>query len=201
MAFHDVSFAVRLPFGLTVTSRRTVDIVALASGHETRNARTAHPLRRFTIPVGPRPLAEIRAILSFFEARGGPLHAFRFRDPVEHTTAGDGVPTALDVTIGTGDGFVANFQLATPSGRPITKPVATSALVSVDGLVLEPALYEVDPLTGLVTLDQPPAHGAIVRSGCIYDLPVRFENETLTVARADAGTGEIDDLSLVEVRS
>ena len=201
MSFHDVSFTPRLPFGLTVASRRDVDVVALASGHEARNARTARPLRRFSIPVGPRPIAEIRAILSFFEARGGPLHAFRFRDPIDHATHGEGAPTALDVAVGTGDGFRSAFQLLAPDGRRITKPDAASVLVSVDGAPLDAPSFAVDPLAGVITIDPPPRAGAMIRAGCFYDLPVRFESTALTVTRATPQTGEMEDLSLVEVRA
>ncbi|WP_306118127.1 MULTISPECIES: TIGR02217 family protein [unclassified Roseitalea] len=198
--FDDVTLAVRQPFGLTVSSRRPVDVVALASGHESRNARTANALRRFTIPVGPRPVAEIRAILTFFEARGGPLKAFRFRDPLEHSTAlGGGAPTAQDVALGTGDGATTAFQLATPSGRAITKPEAGTVLVSVDDVALAPADFAVDPLTGIVTLDAAPGQGAMVKAGCRYDLAVRFEASALTVARTTAETAEMEDLVLLEV--
>ena len=198
--FHDVAFTVRQPFGVQVATQRRIDVIALASGHETRNARTADALRRYTIPIGTRPIGEIRAALSFFEARGGPLHAFRFRDPLEQSTAADGgAPGATDAAIGEGDGASDTFQLATASGRTIRKPEASSVLVALDGVAVDAAAMSVDPATGRVTIAPPPAVGALVTAGCRFDVPVRFENRSLSVTRADDRSGSLDDLVLVEV--
>ncbi|MBO6637934.1 MAG: TIGR02217 family protein [Roseitalea sp.] len=198
--FHDVVFVPRLPFGVNVASRRHIDVVALSSGHETRNSRTAETMRRYTIPVGTRPMAEIRAILAFFEARGGPLHAFRFRDPVEPSTAADGAaPAASDVQLGIGDGAQARFQLRTASGRVIRKPEPSSVAMALDGSVLDPGSVSVDPATGIVALSAAPAPAVAVTGGCVFDVPVRFENQSLQVMRADADSGSLDDLVLTEV--
>ena len=68
--------------------------------------------------------------------------------------AADGTPTALDQTIGVGDGTTTVFQLSKTYGasfdpylRPITKPVAGSVKVAVDGIELTSG-FRVDPLTG-----------------------------------------------------
>lgn len=199
-AFHDVALTVRQPFGVQVATQRRIDVVALASGHETRNARTADALRRYTIPIGTRPIAEVRAILAFFEARGGPLHAFRFRDPVEPSTAtGGGAPSALDASVGVGDGATAVFQLRTASGRTVRRPQAQTVLVALDGVAVDPADYTVGQSTGLVTFATPPGSGMLVTAGCLFDVPVRFENQSLSVTRADAESGSLDDLVLMEV--
>lgn len=198
--FHDVAFTVRQPFGVQVSSQRLIDLVALASGHETRNARTAGALRRYTIPVGTRPIGEVRAILTFFEARGGPLHAFRFRDPLEHSTAADGgAPSAVDAAIGSGDGLADTFQLVTSSGRTIRKPDVSSVLVARAGVAVDPADFTVDSATGRVTFDSPPGDGVLVTAGCRFDVPVRFDNQSLSVTRASAESGALDDLVLIEV--
>jgi len=198
--FHDVAFTVRQPFGVQVATRRRIDVVALASGHETRNARTADALRRYTIPVGTRPIAEIRAILAFFEARGGPLHAFRLRDPVEPSTAADGgAPSAIDASIGVGDGAAADFQLRTASGRTIRKPETASVIVARDGVVADPADYAVVSATGLVSFATPPGPGVLVTAGGRFDVPVRFENQSLSVTRSDSESGSLDDLVLMEM--
>lgn len=198
--FHDIEFLVRQPFGVQVATQRRIDVVALASGHEARNARTADALRRYTIPVGTRPIGEIRAIVSFFEARGGPLHAFRFRDPLENSTASDsGTPGATDATIGAGDGVTDTFQLATASGRRIRKPEASSVLVALDGVQVATADVSVDADKGRVTIANPPGNGVLVTAGCRFQVPARFENPSLSVTRASAESGALDDLVLVEV--
>jgi uncharacterized protein (TIGR02217 family) len=198
--FHDVAFLPRLPFGINVASRRHIDVVALSSGHEIRNSRTAETMRQYTIPVGTRPMVEIRAILTFFEARGGPLHAFRFRDPVEPSTGPDGgVPDASDVHLGTGDGALTQFQLTTASGRVIRKPEPSSVVMALDGSVIDPGSVSVDAATGIVTLSAAPAPGVALTGGCLFDVPVRFENQSLQITRADPDAGALDDLVLTEV--
>lgn len=198
--FHDVAFVPRLPFGINVASRRHIDVVALSSGHETRNSRTAETMRHYTIPVGTRPMAEIRAILAFFEARGGPLHAFRFRDPVEPSTATSGPgPSPSNVHLGVGDGAQNQFQLKTASGRTIRKPEPSSVVMALNGTVIDPGSVSVDAATGLVTLSVAPALGVAVTGGCLFDVPVRFENQSLQITRADPDAGALDDLILTEV--
>ncbi|MCR9120718.1 MAG: DUF2460 domain-containing protein [Phyllobacteriaceae bacterium] len=198
--FHDVAFVPRLPFGVNVASRRHIDVVALSSGHETRNSRTAETMRHYTIPVGKRPMAEIRAVLAFFEARGGPLHAFRFRDPVEPSTATNGPgPAPSDVHLGVGDGVQNQFQLKTASGRTIRKPETSSVVMALNGTALDPGSVSVDAATGIVTLSAAPAPGVAVTGGCLFDVPVRFENQSLQISRADPESGSLDDLLLTEV--
>jgi len=198
--FHDVAFVPRLPFGIAVASHRHIDVVALSSGHETRNIRTAETMRQYTIPMGTRPLAEIRAILAFFEARGGPLCAFRFRDPVEPSTAADGSgPESSDVHLGVGDGAQMQFQLSTASGRIIRKPEPSSVVLALDGTAVDPGSVSVDAATGLVALSVAPPPGVAVTGGCLFDVPVRFENQSLQITRADPDAGALDDLVLTEV--
>ncbi|MEL6435756.1 MAG: DUF2460 domain-containing protein [Pseudomonadota bacterium] len=199
--FHDVLFSPRAPLRVTVSSTFVVETAQLSSGMEQRNARTAHARRTYTLPVGVRPVDELREILTFYEARHGPLHGFRFRDPFLNTTAhGSFAPTLGDVQIGVGDGAAVVFQMLRRDGSPATKPDAASVKVAVDGTALAKGTdFAVDPLTGLVTLATAPAAGALITAGCNFDMAVRFSNGTLTLTQTTPGAGEIDDLQLLEV--
>lgn len=198
-AFHDVVLDLREPFGMTVTTTRRVSVVTLASGHEARNARTAFALRRYLIPFGPRPMAEVAAIAAFFDERGGPLHAFRFRDPsLDSTAVAHAEPGAGDIVLGAGDGGRTRFALVLGSGRPITRPRPETLQVAVAGTVSAPGAFFLDQ-GGVIAFAEAPPPGALVTAGCRFDLPVRFENETLSITRNGPQSAGIDDLVLREV--
>ncbi|MEM1376203.1 MAG: DUF2460 domain-containing protein [Pseudomonadota bacterium] len=198
--FDDVLFATRRPIRPTVETQFAVDVVSLSSGAEHRNARTGWPKRRYILPVGPRPLVELEAIMSFFAARGGPLRAFRYRDPFLYSTSASGAETPFDVEIGTGDASAITFQMKRNDAVPLTKPILGTVRVAVDGVELTPdTQFTADTGTGLITLASPPSANAVVTAGSEFDIPVRFENETLAMTQSNDGVGAIDDLRLIEV--
>lgn len=200
MGFHDVLFPARLAFGASGGPERHVEIIRLASGFEQRNTRWSRARRRYRIATGIKSFADLHNLLTFFEDRNGPLNAFRFRDPVDHASAPPGVaPSPTDREIGTGDGAANTFQLAMSAERTVTKPVAGSVRVAVDGVELDGAEFTVDALTGTVTVAVPPASGAAVTAGFEFDVPVRFANAQMAVTQTGFDAGEIPDIELVEV--
>ncbi|HEY9012129.1 MAG TPA: TIGR02217 family protein, partial [Devosia sp.] len=111
---------------------------------------------------------------------------------------------ATDQAIGTGDGLAVGFQLTKRYGasfdpylRPITKPVAETVVVKVDGVVV-PATA--DPLTGIVTLAEPPAGGAAVTASFEFDVPVRFDVDRLDIELSSFDAAEAPNIPLIEVR-
>jgi len=80
MAFHEVRFPATLSFGASGGPERRVEIVTLANGFEERNAPWAHARRRYDAGLGLRSLDDLHDITAFFEARGGQLHGFRWKD-------------------------------------------------------------------------------------------------------------------------
>lgn len=200
IGFHEISFPSRLAYGAAGGPKTRVDVTQLASGHEKRNARWSQALRRYSVDVGQRPIEEIRALISFFEMRGGPLNGFRFKDPIDNSTAsGDGSISSQDVEIGVGDGAKTQFQLKLNSGRIIQKPIGSSVLVSVSGATLGEG-FNVDETTGIVSFEQPPAADSAISAGFDFDVPVRFENEELISAVTARNAAQISDISLMEIR-
>ena len=169
--FHEVRFPLRVALGTIGGPRRRTDIVDLSNGRESRNARWKDSRRQYDAGSGIRALADLYAVLAFFEARGGELYGFRFRDPVDFRSCGpDAAPAATDQAIGLGDGATRVFQLmktyADAGGkaeRVIAKPVAGSVVVAVDGAQV--ADFTVDTTSGSVTLAMAPAAGAVVSAG------------------------------------
>ncbi len=206
-AFHDVRFPLGVSFGSTGGPEWRNEIVTLTSGMEKRNARWAHSRRHFDAGTGLRSLDDLRQVLAFFEARRGSLHAFRFRDPFDFSSAiGSAPPKATDQRIGVGDGAKVSFQLVKhyeSYDRPITRPVAGSVLVATNGVTLpEGESFTVDHATGTVTLspDYVPAPGAIITAGFLFDVPVRFDTDRLTASIASFQAGEIPSIPIIEVK-
>ncbi|WP_114213930.1 TIGR02217 family protein [Ochrobactrum sp. 3-3] len=206
-AFHDVRFPLGVSFGATGGPEWRNEIVTLTSGMEKRNARWAHSRRHFDAGTGLRSLDDLRQVLAFFEARRGSLHAFRFRDPFDFSSAvGSAPPKAADQRIGVGDGATASFQLVKhyeSYDRPITHPVVGSVLVAVNGAAMpEDEAFTVDHSAGRVTFspDYVPAAGAIITTGFLFDVPVRFDTDRLTASIASFQAGEIPSIPIIEVK-
>lgn len=195
--FHEARLPARLAFGCTGGIERRTDIVTLASGFERRTSAWSQGRRRYLIATAARPLDEVAELLAFFEARGGRLAGFRFRDPTDFKScAPSGAPAMGDQTIGTGDGTRKVFQLA-KTGRTIAKPVAGTVKVAVAGVA---APFSVDTTTGLVTLNTAPAAGAAVTAGFEFDTPVRFDLDRLDVTLEGFSAARVTACALVEVR-
>ncbi|WP_158877405.1 phage distal tail protein, Rcc01695 family [Antarcticirhabdus aurantiaca] len=207
-SFSDERFPLAVAFGASGGPERRTEIVRLSSGHEVRNGRHRHSWRRFDAASGVRSLSDLRAVVEFFEARRGRLVAFRFRDPLDWRSSGEGrLATPTDQPIGVGDGARHTFQLAKTYGagadayvRPIGKPVPGTVQVAVDGVDLMGSGFAVDARTGVVTLDLAPKAGAAVTAGFEFDVPVRFDTDAIQVSVQAFEAGEIPSIPLVEVR-
>lgn len=206
MAFHAVRFPLDVALGARGGPERATDVVTLASGREERNSRWAQSRRRYNAAYGVKSRADMQAVLAFFEERRGRFHSFLWRDGLDHSSNGTEMPTPLDQAIGTGDGVAVSFALSKTYGvgfdpfvRPITKPVAGSVRVAVDGAEVDAANLAVDPTTGLVTLATAPAAGAAVTAGFVFDVPVRFDTDRLDVELTSFEAAEVPAIPLIEV--
>ncbi|MEL6364671.1 MAG: DUF2460 domain-containing protein [Pseudomonadota bacterium] len=205
--FHDVRFPIDIALDSEGGPGRPTEVVELASGAEARNARRARSRRRYNAGSGVKSLDALADIIAFFEARSGRLHAFRWRDPLDFSSARPSLAIApTDQPLGTGDGAATDFPLIKryESGgvsvdRPITKPVAGTVRVAVDGVEADPASFTVDPLTGLVSFAAAPAAGAVLTAGFEFDTPVRFDTDDLSISLAAFRAGEALSIPLIEV--
>lgn len=206
--FHEARLPARLAFGCTGGVERRTEIVTLASGFERRTSPWTQGRRRWLIATAARPLDEVAELVAFFEARGGRLAGFRFRDPTDFKScAPSAQPGAGDQPLGTGDGGRKIFQLAKTYGagpeavvRPIAKPVAGTVKIAVAGVALAANTFTVDTTTGLVALVAAPAAGAAVTAGFEFDTPVRFDLDRLDVTLDGFAAARVTACALVEVR-
>ncbi len=207
MAFHEVRFPDDISRGARGGPERRTQIVELASGDEERNASWANSRRRYDAAYGIRRVDDLAAVVAFFEARNGRLYGFRWKDWADYKSClPSGTPAATDQSVGTGDGATTDFQLvkAYASGsqtwiRTITKPVDGTVLVAIDGAE-QTTGWSVDTTTGIVSFTTAPVSGATITAGFEFDVPVRFDTDTLDVTLDIERLGSITSIPLIEVR-
>jgi uncharacterized protein (TIGR02217 family) len=196
-------------------------VVELASGDEERNASWANSRRRYDVAYGIRraddlaaalrrgngPLDRFLILLTFFEARNGRLHGFRFKDWADYKSGlPSQAPGPQDQVIGEGDGATTVFQLVKrySSGsqswtRSIAKPVAGTVRVALGGTE-QLSGWSADTTTGLVTFGSAPGAGVPVTAGFEFDTPVRFDTDTLDVTLDLERLGSFASIPLLEIR-
>lgn len=208
MEFLEEQFPLEVAFGASGGPQRRTDVTTLASGREKRNARWAHSRRRYDAGTGIRSLADLQAVAAFFERARGRLYGFRFRDPFDASTAIAGTQvSATDCVIATGDGQTTAFQLAKIYGegenayrRDIAKPVAGSVRIAVDGLELqEGGDFTLDTAMGALVLAAAPVTGAAISAGFRFDVPVRFDTDSLEMSLTHFAAGRLPSVPLIEI--
>lgn len=209
MAFHEVQFPPSLSFGSIGGPARRTDIVTLVNGFEERNTPWAHSRRRYDAGLGLRSLDDVQDLIAFFEARQGQLYGFRWKDWADFTsTRPSRKVTPLDQLVFIGDGSTADIPLTktyTSGGqsyvRPITKPRAGTVTVAVGGDVMQEAVdFTVDLAGGIIRFDHAPDIDAEVRAGFEFDVPVRFDADTIRTSVSSFQAGEVPSVPVVEVR-
>ena len=208
MSFDDIRFPVAISCGSTGGPERRTDVVITASGREERNARWANSRRRYDAGFGVKSLDDIHAVVAFFEERRGKLYAFRWKDHADFKScAASASISAIDQIIGTGDGTTTSFQLSKKYGsgtrayqRDINAPVVGTILIAVNGALS--TQYTLNSSTGIITfnLANIPAIGAVITSGFEFDVPVRFDTDSISINLAHFAGGEIPHIPMVEVR-
>ena len=182
--FHNVRFPLDLALGARGGPERRTDILQLASGGEHRSSPHAHSRRRYDAGVGVKSLDDIQTLIAFFEARGGEMASFRFRDPTDFRA--DGQP------LGIGDGETMRFALV-KSYEDYRRPIRLASVESVEpdqGFRVE---------GGEIVFDAPVADGVEVRATFSFDTVVRFATPRIEVSVEDVRAGTIASIPLVEV--
>lgn len=209
MSFHNIRFPANLSFGSLGGPERRTEVVTLSNGFEERNTPWAQARRRYDAGLGLRSLDDVERLIAFFEARQAMLHGFRWKDWADFKSCRASRDiTALDQSLGYGDGTKTTFQLVKTyrSGewetvRVLTKPVAGTVKVAIAGTeVIESLAWTIDLETGVITFTSPPAVGAEITVGYEFDVPVRFETDLIQVSVAGFQAGDVPKVPVVEVR-
>ena len=205
--FHDVRFPTDISFGSSGGPMFSTTIISSFTGYEQRNINWIDARAKYNVAFGVRKPAQLEQLITFFRARRGRGYAFRYQDWQDYKSCAiDTTPTGLDQVIGIGNGSnkVFKLQKTYTSGtynyiRPITKPVSGSVVIAVSGVILQTSAYNVNTLTGDITMNTAPANGATVTAGFLFDVPVRFDMDYLATSIEQYGVGSALDIKIVEV--
>ena len=208
MNFHDIRFPTSISFGSSGGIERRTEIVTLVNGFEERNSPWAHSRRRYDAGLGVRSLDDLADVLSFFEARRARLFGFRWKDWIDYKSClPTETPSAFDQVLASGEDPAVYQLVRTYSdsegsyARAITKPVDGSVVAAIDGIELTAgADFVVNAETGAVTFTTAPAVSANVTAGFEFDVPVRFDTDTIDVNLSAFEAGEIPSIPIIEVR-
>ena len=158
---------------------------------------------------GIKTEVDLSAILHFFNSVRGRFIGFRFKDWLDYASSSVlGKPiTATDQIIGIGDGTQREFPLTKTyqAGllshvRRIVKPVENTVIVAVNGKA-NPR-FVVNTVNGVVVLPEeydPPLSGDLITAGFEFDVPCRFDTDTLQVGLQSSTLGTFS-IPLVEIR-
>ena len=209
MNFHEVRFPASVSLGALGGPERRTEIVALTNGFEERNTPWAHSRRRYDAGLGVRSLDDLEDVIEFFEARRAQLYGFRWKDWADYKSCRNSqAVSATDQALGFGDGLTTEFGLSKTYAsstdsyvRPIAKPVAGTVQVAVDGIAQnEGTDFSVDVSNGTVTFGAAPAIDVSITGGFEFDVPVRFDTDSLMVSVSGFEAGEVPSVPVVEVR-
>lgn len=158
-------FPDRIAFGASGGPQFRTSVVELASGFEQRNADWSIERRRYDLIHTARTRDELDEVMAYYlTVARGRLHAFRFRDPMDHNDSHGDAIGWLGAGVGTG---YPTYQMqkryvsgSNSALRQITKPYGTIAVtragVAVTASVGSPqaaGTVSIDTTTGIATFE------------------------------------------------
>lgn len=169
-------------------------------GTEVRNQVWEVVRHQYDVSYGIRDKSSMDIVRAFFFDVRGRATAFRFKDWGDYQLAAE--------PIGVGDGATLAFRIIKTYGtnnpyvRRIFKPVADTLVVYVDNSVADPATYTVDTTTGIITFGtgHAPANTKVVAVDCEFDVPVRFDTDTLQSTQDGWLTEEWPNIAIKEIK-
>jgi uncharacterized protein (TIGR02217 family) len=198
MSFVETRFPDDIAYGSTGGPGYSTDVVMTVSGHEQRNVNWEHARARYNVAHGVKSQTQLDALIAFFRARKGRAYGFRFKDWSDYK--------AVNQLLGEGDGSTVQFQLVkyydggvTSETRIIHKPVQDMVNIYVNS-VLQESGVAVDYAAGTVAFTSAPPNGATISADFEFDVPVRFDTDSLSARLENYGAYSWNDIPLVELR-
>lgn len=190
--FLDIAFPGSVGRGATGGPGFSTQIVTLASGAEQRNVNWSQARGRWNISTGIRDRADMAAVIAHFHVVKGRAFSFRFRDWNDFDAVDQ---TMVQVTSTTWQLVKRYSRSGFEHVRTITKPVSGSVVTRVGGSVVTPA--SINLLTGVVTFAGAP--GSAPTASFQFDVPVRFDTDSLPVQANAWDMQVVSNIDLVEV--
>lgn len=215
MAFLDTRFPDNISYGSSGGPMFKTTITVVDSGYEYGNVNWEQAKHEYDAAMGVRTQAELSDLIRFFHVAHGRGHHFRYKDWSDFKSCDvEAIAASTDQLLGIGDGVKLVFQMykvyteggTITSTRKITRPVNGTISVNIlgstnhsDGDLTETTDYTIDYDTGLITLLVVPTAAAVLKWGGEFDVPSRFDTDTLQINLEFYGHGSLG-VPIVEVR-
>lgn len=197
MSFLEIRFPESIAFNSSSILEFNTTIIKSKNGYEQRNINWNTNKMKFNIINGIKTKAELDEVITFFRNVRGAGYGFRFKDWTDYQVDNQ--------YLGLGDGITKEFQLIKSYRvsdnivyyRKITKPVISTVRVFINDI--ESKDFNIDLTTGLITLNTVPEIDSIIKANFEFDVPVRFENDIMEITMNSINSGNIKDITLIEI--
>ena len=195
MSFLEIRFPESIAFNSSSIVQFNTTIVQTKNGSEQRNINWTENRMKFNVINGIKTQEELNQLLSFFRNVKGRAYGFRFKDWTDYK--------AVNQAIGIGNGENKKFQLiktytigSNTYVRKILKPVVSTISVFVD--CTKNNDISIDLTTGIITFDTAPSNNSVITATFEFDVPVRFDSDSIEMSMKNINTGFIKDILLIE---
>jgi uncharacterized protein (TIGR02217 family) len=206
MAFHNVRLPEDIERGALGGPQFDTTVLTLSSGYEKRNINWERTRGRWNIGYGVDSKTNLESVLAFFYARQGKAHTFRFKDWTDYKVGDDATDTPQEISLG--NGTDVDFQIvrrytsgSTNFDRDLTRIVDGTVRVFVSGVEqTETTDYTVDVDNGIISFLSPPTLGFSIGVICEFDVPVRFDQDTLDLRAFRDDIYSVPEINIIEIK-
>lgn len=182
------------------------NIIVIDSGAEIRNQQWSYPRHEYDVAYGVKEKYQLENLISFFQVMAGQAIGFRYKDHSDFKSCqySTGTINSSDCVLTTASNTTAvqiyktYTQGSYVRSRKILKPT-TNVLVSVNGTNLTTSQFAVDTTNGIINISTGYSTGVVIKAGFEFDVPVRFNTDSLNVNLEDYQVGSAQVL-LIELK-
>jgi len=201
--FLDMRFPPNIAYGSIGGPEYRTNVTVTAGGYEHRNVAFTYPRTRFNVAYGVRDTQDFEELVSFFHNCKGRAKSFRFKDWTDFI--------ATKQHLGTANANETKFQLqkryktnlvdgrSVECQRIIKKPTPSTVKIYVnDNIASCGTDYVVDYSSGIISFSLPPVGS--VYADFEFDIPARFDTDSLPVIIEGVGLYKINNIPIVEIQ-
>jgi uncharacterized protein (TIGR02217 family) len=200
--FLNIRFFEKFSYGTEFLIESAINISTLKSGNETRTCTQNFAKKKYNILLGKLSEVQVREIFSFFSITKGPLNSFRFKDITNYKVINQGLLKIDEL----------NYQIVQPlrilsynglqtveTNKKITKLVDGTIEIFLNSNILDKSKYTINFNDGIITFNQPQNDQDSLNITCEFDIPVRFENQNISLKYTQGGFELSGPINLIEV--
>lgn len=207
MSFKNLRFPTTISYGAAGGPGFNTDVVELDSGHEHRNQNWSAGRRSYDVGQAMKTDQMRKDLLAFILIVKGKTYSFRFKDFTDFEVgSGEGVLSSL------GSGRYQLYKRYTLSAVDVSSPSATETSDRLISLPLSAAItrasvaltrgldYTLNEFTGIITMIGSPTPAAPDAWTGQFDVPVRFDTDSIRLVKEDISVFRTQSIALMEVR-